>query len=121
MINKQGDHDRHLELCVADGQPIGFYHAKVDHLGHKGYIKPEYGFIMEFYIIPEQRRKGLGCFMYQRMISHLMNHGVKKIYLTTDPVTGKPFWEKLGFISNGEMSPDNDQEILEAKISNFPV
>lgn len=116
MINKQGDFDRHLEMCTINDDVIGFYHAKVDHIGHTGYIKPEYGFIMEFYIIPEYRRKGIGSLMYQRIVSHFSNHGVNNIYLTTDPVTGKPFWEKLGFIFNGELSPDNDQEIYEIKL-----
>ena len=94
MISKQGDLDRHLEICTINNNVIGFYHAKVDHIGHTGYIKPEYGFIMEFYIIPEYRRKGIGALMYQRIVSLFMNHDVKSIYLTTDPVTGKPFWEK---------------------------
>ena len=117
MVNNQGSADRYLEICTLDGEPIGFYHAKVDHAEHKGYIKPGYGYVMEFYIVPRHRRKGFGALMFQRLCSLLATHGVRQIYLTTDPVSGKPFWERLGFVYKGEISPDNEQEIYEVAIN----
>ena len=56
MLNMQGPHDRHLELCYDGDNLIGFLYGKVDHEGHKGFIKPGFGYIMEFYVRPEYRR-----------------------------------------------------------------
>lgn len=50
MLNMQGPQDRHLELCYEGEYLIGFLYVKVDHEKHKGFIKPEYGYIMEFYL-----------------------------------------------------------------------
>ena len=58
MITVQGDKDRHLELCYDGDILIGFLYGKIDHPDHKGYIKVGYGYIMEFYVLPEFRRKG---------------------------------------------------------------
>lgn len=60
MINIQGDADRHLELCYDGDKLIGFLYGKIDHPNHKGFIKVGYGYIMEFYVLPEFRRKGYG-------------------------------------------------------------
>lgn len=70
MINIQGEHDRHLELCYDGDNLIGFLYGKIDHPDHKGYIKVGYGYIMEFYVLPEFRRKGYGKQMYR----HLENY-----------------------------------------------
>lgn len=116
MINMQGPHDRHLELCYESEILIGFFYCKVDHLGHQGFIKPEYGYIMEYYVIPEFRRKGYGKAMFERIESLFRSHGVQRMYLTADPVTGKPFWEALGFQRTGETSPENGLDIYEKDI-----
>lgn len=107
MINMQGVYDRHLELCYDGDKLIGFYYAKVDHEGHKGFIKPEYCFIMEFYVVPQYRRRRYGQAMFKRIQSQFACHNVEKMYLTADPVTGEPFWIFLGFEHYGEISPEN--------------
>ncbi len=116
MINIQGDYDRHLELCYDNDVLIGFYYCMVDHYGHKGFIKPEYGYIMEFYVIPEFRRKGYGKDMFRRIEFLFASHETQRIYLTSDPVTGKPFWLSNGFINTGEISPENRLEIYEKEV-----
>jgi len=94
MINVQGGHDRHLEICYETNDiPIGFYHAKA---GHEG-TRPEYGFIMEFYILPNYRRRGYGKIMFQRIEELFAGHGVKQMQLRSNSFTGMPFWESLGF------------------------
>lgn len=113
ILSKQGPKDRHLELCCLEGQPVGFLYGKVDHPDHKGYIKPGYGYIMEFYVKPEFRRSGMGTRMLSRMENLFRNDGVKRMYLTSDPVTGKPFWEAKGFVNTWERSPDNDLYLYE--------
>ena len=95
---------------------IGFIYAKVDHEDHLGFIKPGYGFIMEFYVIPQYRRKGYGTLMFQHIQEMFKRHGVKRMYLTADPVTGEPFWEALGFIYFEEVSPENGQKIYEKDV-----
>lgn len=111
IIAMQGPKDRHLELCYVNGEPVGFLYGKVDHEDHKGYIKPGLGYIMEFYVKPQYRRQGLGAKMYERLRSLFQSDGVQTMYLTADPVTGKPFWEAIGFQKTGELSPENQLEI----------
>ena len=67
IISMQGPSDRHLELCYDGETLIGFLYGKIDHEDHKGFIKPGYGYIMEFYVKPEYRRRGNGRAMYQRL------------------------------------------------------
>ncbi|MDD4493331.1 MAG: GNAT family N-acetyltransferase [Eubacteriales bacterium] len=118
MLNMQGASDRHLEFCYDKDSLIGFLYGKVDHEGHKGFIKPEYGYIMEFYVKPEFRRMGYGKAMFHRLERLFASHGTRKMYLTADPVTGKPFWEVLGFIATGNESPENGQMIYEKEVEN---
>ena len=117
IISMQGPADRHLELCYVDEQPMGFLYGKVDHEDHNGYIKPGYGYIMEFYAKPSDRRQGYGRKMFYHLEGLFRTDGAKQMYLTADPVTGKPFWEAMGFRSTGERSPENQQFIYEQSIA----
>lgn len=71
---------------------------------------------MEFYVIPEFRGKGCGREMFLHLQAMFRKDGAKKIYLAADPVTGKPFWEAMGFIRTGEISSENGQAIYEKAI-----
>ena len=116
IIAMQGPADRHLELYYVDGNPAGFLYGKVDHEDHKGFIIPGYGYIMEFYVIPECRRKGFGKQMFHRLENLFRRDGVNMMYLTADPVTGKPFWEAMGFENTGEKSPENQLFLYEKEL-----
>lgn len=116
VLDMQGAYDRHLELCYDNENLIGFLYGKVDHEDHKGFIKQGYGYIMEFYVKPEFRRKGYGRAMFKRLEEHFASNGAKRMYLTADPVTGKPFWEAQGFANTGVQSPENGQDIYEKEI-----
>jgi len=113
IIRMQGDSDRHLELCYIGDDLIGFLYEKVDHPEHRGYKKIGYGYIMEFYVKPEYRRCGYGRTMFERLQKLFRLDGADRMYLTSDPVTGKPFWESMGFARTGEISPENSMEIYE--------
>ena len=113
IIAMQGPTDRHLELCYIDGPPIGFLYGKIDREDHKGFIKPGYGYIMEFYVKPDHRRNGYGRMMFRHLEQLFRLDGAKMMYLTADPVTGKPFWEALGFQNTTEKSPENQLDIYE--------
>ena len=93
-----------------------FLYGKIDHPDHKSYIKVGYGYIMEFYVLPEFRRKGYGKQMYSHLENLLIIDGAKGLYLTSDPITGKPFWLACGYKSTGEYSSENNQEIFEKEI-----
>jgi len=116
MINMQGPHDRHPELFYDGDNLIGFLCGKVDHEGHKGFIKPGYGYIMEFYVKPEYRHLGYGKVMFERLQYLFASHCTKRMYLTADPVTGRPFWEAMGFETSGESSPENGLLIFELSL-----
>lgn len=113
IIQMQGDHDRHLELCYDMNTLIGFLYGKVDHPGHKGSIKAGYGYIMGFFVLPGHRRNGYGKEMYFHLEELFRQDGAKQMYLTSDPVTGAPFWESCGFVNTGSTSPENGLEIYE--------
>ena len=116
IIAMQGPSDRHTQLCFIGGNLIGFLYGKVDHEGHKGFIKPGYGYIMEFYVCPQYRRKGYGRKMFLHMEHLFRKDGAKRMYLTADPVSGKPFWEAMGFANTGAQSPENKLDIYEKDV-----
>lgn len=118
ILKMQGPYDRHLELCYDNEKLIGFLYGKVDHENHKGFIKPGYGYIMEFYVKPEYRNKGYGKAMFERIEDLFASHGTKRMYLTADPVTGRPFWEAMGFKNTSDVSPENGQFIFEKNVRN---
>lgn len=116
IIKMQRESDRHLELCYDCEILIGFLYGKIDKPEHKGYKKIGYGYIMEFFVLPEHRRKGYGREMFCYLEKLFEKSSAKYMYLTADSVTGKPFWRSLGFIATGEISPENKEEIYEKKI-----
>lgn len=108
-----------LKLCAIQSKVVGFLYGRICQPEDKGYKRIGSGYVMEFYILPEYRRKGFGRQMFRHLESFFKENGVKQIYLTADPVTGKPFWEQLGFISTGEISPENKQEIYKKELTNY--
>ncbi len=116
IINLQGEKGRYLEYCLVNERKIGFLYGKIDKAEHCGYKKPGYGYIMEFYVIPEFRLNGCGKQMLRRIEQLFSNEGVKRMYLTAVPVTGKPFWVKTGFVPTDEISPENNLQIYEKSI-----
>ena len=119
MIERQFDttRPRHLKLCYIQSKVIGFFYGDMDKAEDEGFTKIGYGCILEFYILPEYRRRGYGKEMFLHLQSLFRKDGIKMMYLTADPITGKPFWEALGFTSTGEICPDNQQEVYERAIS----
>jgi len=118
IIARQHEASRCVKLCYNSGELIGFLYGAIVMPNDKGYNRVGWGCIMEFYVIPEQRRKGFGRDMLLYLEEFFRQNGVTQLYLTADPVTGKPFWAAMGFTSTGEISPDNGQEIYEKTLSN---
>ncbi len=117
ITQKQSDIGRCLRLCCNENEIIGFLYGKIDQPDDKGFKKVGYGYVMEFYVISGYRRMGFGKAMYLYLEDFFRENGVKNMYLTADPVTGKPFWEAMGFIGTGEISPENKQAVYEKSVS----
>lgn len=116
IVRKQYEDGRYLKLCCYNSEIVGFIYGKIDKPDDKGFKKVGYGCIMELYVIPEYRRKGFGKAMYLEIEGFFRKNGVMCLYLTADPVTGKPFWEEMSFTSTGEISPDNNQQVYEKEL-----
>ena len=119
IVEKQNNEKRpiYLKFCCVRSTVIGFFYGDTDKPDDKGFAKPGYGCIMEFYVLPEYRRQGYGKKMFLYLLNMFRKDGIKKLYLTADPITGKPFWEALGFTATGEICPDNNQSVYEMKLS----
>lgn len=115
-LNMQGDFDRHLELCYLGDDLIGFLYGKVDRQEHKGHKKVGFGYVMEFYVKPEYRKRGYGRAMFYRLENLFAADGVKRMYLNTSTETGVKFWTSLGFIETKEIQPHNNLPIYEKPI-----
>ncbi len=116
IIDKQFDEGRCLKLCCYNAEIIGFLYGKIDRSDDKGFKKVGYGNVLEFYVTPVHRIKSYGKTMYQYIERFFRKNGVKNIYLTADPVTGKPFWEAMGFVETGAVSPENKQAVYEKEL-----
>ncbi len=121
IIETQYDIGRCLRLCCNASEAVGFLYGKIDQPDDKGYKRIGHGYVMEFYVLPEYRRKGHGREMLSHLESFFSENGIKQVYLTADPVTGKPFWEAMDYTATGESSPDNGQEIYEKTLIPMPL
>lgn len=108
--------DRFVELCYLDEHLIGFAYGKIDREEHRGYVRPGWGYVMEFYVKPEYRRKGYGKEIYKYLENIFKSNGVSNVWLTSAPVTGEPFWSAVGFTNSREKSPENNLYIYEKNI-----
>jgi len=107
-VNIQGmRRDLHFEICYFEDTAIGLAMFAIDLGGIKGLIDAGYGFIMDYYISPNYRRRGYGRELFEHIQTVFRSHGAEYIYLTPDPVTGKPFWSAMGFKDSGKIDPDN--------------
>ncbi|MBL7168304.1 GNAT family N-acetyltransferase [Candidatus Bathyarchaeota archaeon] len=106
VVDLQVEEERWLYLLRVDAGFIGFVHMKVDTTD-----RPGWGWMMEFYIRPEHRRRGRGRRLYERSERILVNRGVKDIWLTSNP-EAIPFWRAVGFAETGEKVEFNDYSVM---------
>lgn len=116
-VNIQGmREDMHFELCFDDNNLVGFAFYAVDLGGIKNIIEPGFGYIMEFYVLPQYRRQGYGKKIFEHIEKTFFSHGTKCMYLTPQKVSGEPFWSSLGFMDSGKIDPDNQMPIYIKKV-----
>ena len=111
MLDKL-DENRFLQVVFLEDDPIAFCYAKIDKAGDKGVIRPEWGYIMEFFVRKPYRRKGVGKKLVNKCESFFKGKDIQNIWLTADSVTGIPFWLANDFSHTGEISSENNQKIL---------
>ncbi len=109
ILNKQTEKERWLIALMVNGYMVGFVHFKIDESERIGW-----GYILEFYITPNFRRKGLGRKLYNFAKEKLITCGIKDIWLSASKVNGEPFWFSMGFIDTGEM--EGWQKILRISV-----
>lgn len=100
----------HIFLAEEDGQSIGFSICQIDRPESDWCKRPGWGFIREFYIHPDFRRRGLGSQLARHTETALKNLGAERLYLTSG--TAKIFWQSCGWHLTGETCT-NDLPVLE--------
>lgn len=117
-VQIQGQKDTmHFELIFNNDILVGFVMYAIDLGGIKGIIEPGYGYIMELYIMPDFRRKGIATKVFVHIQDTLKNQGARRMYLTPDSASGVPFWQGVGFSDCGKIDPDNKMPIYLKDIS----
>lgn len=111
-VKIQGQRDTmHFELIYSNDALAGFAMYAIDLGGIKGLIDAGYGYIMELYIVPDFRRKGLASKVSAYIENILKSQGAQQIYLTPDSASGVPFWKAIGYRDSGKTDPDNKMPI----------
>lgn len=111
-VEIQGQRDTmHFELIFNNDILVGFAMYAIDLGGIKEIIEAGYGYIMELYIMPNFRRKGIASEVFIHIEDILNNQGAQRIYLTPDSANAVLFWESVGFSDCGKIDPDNKMPI----------
>ena len=100
ILARQNEPDRWLLLLMYDDEYIGFVHMKIDD------ERPGWGFILEFYILPNKRGLGWGRRLFNLVVKILRARGVDHIWLWSAP-DAELFWRSLGFRETGEIMYGN--------------
>ncbi len=98
-----------FDTVWSGGDAIGFAFYSVDG-GIRNVIPPGYGYIMEFYITPQWRRRNIGVRCIRKIEEKLKDKDCPKIYLTSVEES-EEFWRRVGFIKSELVDPDNHLNI----------
>ena len=106
ILARQGEPDRWLLLLKCQDAYLGLVHMKIDKDE-----RPGWGFILEFYIVPERRGLGWGRRLFKLCVQILRARDVSDIWLLSGQVAEK-FWHSLGFKETGEIDRETGQKIM---------
>jgi GNAT superfamily N-acetyltransferase len=95
---------RYLEwLCMADDQVVGgFGMVVLDWPPGPLHVAPGRGYLLNMYVDPEHRRKGLARRLMRQALEEAKRRGLKLVALHAT-VAGRPLYESLGFAASNEM------------------
>jgi ribosomal protein S18 acetylase RimI-like enzyme len=84
--------NRHPYWALVDGRKVGFASFAVDEADNAARIE-------DFYVVPEERRKGYGAALVQELYKHLDKRGVVliELHVRRDNPNALAFWEAQGF------------------------
>jgi GNAT superfamily N-acetyltransferase len=93
----------HAWLALHEQQIIGGGFLVInDWPGVPGCVGPQYPWILNVYVEPEFRRRGVARLLMNQMIEYCRNAGFPFVALHPS-ADGKPLYEKLGFVPTDEM------------------
>lgn len=104
-LARQAEPDRWLLLLKHQNEYVGFVHMKIDKDERLGW-----GFILEFYIVPNKRKMGLGRTLFGFCANILQSQNVKNVWLLTN-LSAEPFWRSLGFKQTGEKDRESGRDV----------
>jgi GNAT superfamily N-acetyltransferase len=107
IIEKLREPDRWLLLLKHKNEYSGFAHFKIDKEERRGW-----GFILEFYIVPNKRRMGLGRRFFSFITDILRSEGVKDVWLLCNSPVAESFWRSLRFKVTGELDKETGHKIM---------
>ena len=88
IVDIAEDKDRFVELCYLGEYLIGFVYGKIDREEHRGYVRPGWGYVMEFYIKPEYRRNSYGRENYKHLENILKSNTSYNGYIELVDIAG---------------------------------
>ncbi len=94
-----------LIVLYKNHTPTGFCMFQVDRADNPWCMHEGCGDIREFYVVPEERKKGYGAMMFKTVKNYFSAEGIHKIYLTSDD--NEAFWIRLGFSPTGAVIEEN--------------
>ena len=96
ILRRRTEPDRWLLLLKSEGDCVGFAHAKTDRDD-----RPGWGYILEFHMVPSERRRGWGRELFNHIVGILRARGISQVWLTSN-AGAQAFWRSLGFNPTGE-------------------
>ncbi|MBQ6862834.1 MAG: GNAT family N-acetyltransferase [Clostridia bacterium] len=75
-----------------------------------------YGTVEDFFVVEQERKKGYGRLLYERVERVFRENNTKTVLLTPDPVSGVQFWEKMGYESMHFCIPDTESTFYKKEI-----
>lgn len=99
----------HIRLAVEDSKLLGFSIYQIDTKESDWCKRPGWGFIREFCVAKEHRRRGIGRMLAADSEKQLAQMGAENIYLTS--MDAVEFWRKCGYSDTKELC-SNDNYIL---------
>lgn len=109
ILSLHKKHTIYVDLLFADGKAFGFSIYQIDTPESDWCKRPGWGFIREFYILPQYRRQGFGKQLALHTEQRLKALGAKMLYLTSG---SGGFWTKCGWMKTDAVC-SNGLSILE--------
>lgn len=107
MLSRQGEPDRWLILVKHLGEYLGMVHAKIDRQE-----RLNWGYILEFYVVPSARRAGWGSRLFGHVVNLLRERDIEHVWLAADP-SAEAFWRSVGFRETGESEGNSKMMVME--------